>query len=146
MPVYKAPVAETLFLLNDVLGIGRYQNLTGFSEATPDVVEAVLSEGAKFVEEVLLPLNRTGDVEGCTRNPDGSVTTPAGFKEAFKDFAAGGGPGGLADIVVDPSDAPRHARFHHSTPCRRATPAGAPFARQARLSQRAQKGIAPVSA
>jgi acyl-CoA dehydrogenase len=90
MPVYKAPVEETLFLLNDVLGIGRYQNLTGFSEATPDVVEAVLTEGAKFAEEVLLPLNRTGDIEGCTRNPDGSVTTPTGFKEAFKNFSAGG--------------------------------------------------------
>ena len=44
MPVYKAPVAETLFLLNDVLGIGRYQNLPGFADATPDVVEAVLTK------------------------------------------------------------------------------------------------------
>jgi alkylation response protein AidB-like acyl-CoA dehydrogenase len=90
LPIYKAPVEETLFLLNDVLAIGRYANLPGFAEATPDTIEAVLKEGGKFAEEVLLPLNRTGDIEGCTRHEDGSVTTPAGFKEAFRNFAEGG--------------------------------------------------------
>jgi alkylation response protein AidB-like acyl-CoA dehydrogenase len=90
MTVYKAPVYETLFLLTDVLGITRYANLPGFAEVSPDLLEAVLKEGGRFAEEVLAPLNRSGDVEGCTRHPDGSVTTPAGFKQAFKDFAAAG--------------------------------------------------------
>jgi 3-(methylsulfanyl)propanoyl-CoA dehydrogenase len=90
MTVYKAPVYETLFLLNDVLGITRYANLPGFAEATPDLLEAVLNEGGRFAEEVLAPLNRTGDIEGCTRHPDGSVTTPAGFKQAYKDFSSAG--------------------------------------------------------
>jgi len=90
MPIYKAPVEETLFLLNDVLGISHHANLPGFADATPDLLEAVLTEGARFAEEVLLPLNQIGDNEGCTRNADGSVTTPAGFKDAFKAFAEGG--------------------------------------------------------
>lgn len=90
MPVYKAPVEETLFLLNDVLQIARYANLPGFAEATADVVGSILAEGGKFAEEVLLPLNRTGDIEGCTRHSDGSVTTPTGFKDAFKALADGG--------------------------------------------------------
>jgi len=61
MPTYKAPVEDTLFLLNDVLHIDRYGNLPGFADASPDVVEAVLREAAKFSEEVLTPLNRVGD-------------------------------------------------------------------------------------
>ena len=90
MPAYKAPVEEALFLLNDVIGISHHAHLPGFADATPDLVEAVLAEGAKFAEEVLQPLNRTGDIEGCVRNADGSVTTPSGFKDAFEAFAQGG--------------------------------------------------------
>ena len=90
MPVYKAPVSDTLFLLSDVFDFQRYSNLPRFSEAPIDVVEAVLSEGGKFAEEVLQPLNLSGDREGCRRLPDGSVVTPKGFKEAYKAFVEGG--------------------------------------------------------
>ena len=90
MPTYKAPVDDTLFLLNDVLHFDRYGNLPGFADATPDLVEAVLREAAKFSEEVLTPLNRVGDKVGCTRHADGSVTTPTGFKAAYRGIVDGG--------------------------------------------------------
>ncbi|MDO9411611.1 MAG: acyl-CoA dehydrogenase C-terminal domain-containing protein [Pseudolabrys sp.] len=90
MPTYKAPVEDALFLLNDVFHIERYGNLPGFADATPDLIEAVLREAAKLSEDVLTPLNRVGDTEGCTRNEDGSVSTPTGFKDAFKQFVDGG--------------------------------------------------------
>lgn len=90
MPVYRAPVQDTLFLLNDVLGIERYSNLPGFANASPDMIEAVLTEAGKFCEEVLFPINQSGDLEGCTRHDDGSVTTPKGFKEAYKAYSEAG--------------------------------------------------------
>jgi 3-(methylsulfanyl)propanoyl-CoA dehydrogenase len=90
MPSYKAPVDDVLFLLSDVFRIERYNNLSGFADASPDVLAAILGEAAKFCEEVLTPLNRGGDKEGCTRNADGAVTTPKGFKDAFKQYAEGG--------------------------------------------------------
>lgn len=90
MPVYRAPIQDTLFLINDVLRIDRYSNLEGFANATPDLVEAVLNEAGKFCEEVLFPINQSGDLEGCTRHDDGSVTTPKGFKEAYQQFCEAG--------------------------------------------------------
>ena len=90
MPTYKAPVDDALFLLNDVFHLGRYGNLPGFAEASPDTVEAILREAAKFTEEVLSPLNRIGDKQGCTRHPDASVTTPDGFKDAYRQLVEGG--------------------------------------------------------
>ncbi|KQS81048.1 acyl-CoA dehydrogenase [Rhizobium sp. Leaf384] len=83
MPIYKAPVEDTLFILNDVLGIERYNNIPGFSDVTPDMLDVIVGEAAKLAEEVLFPLNLSGDQEGCVRHPDGSVTTPKGFKEAY---------------------------------------------------------------
>src|SRR5215813_4557315 len=90
MPVYKAPVDDVLFLLNDVFHIERHANLPGFADASPDLVGAILGEAARFCEEVLTPLNRVGDKEGCRRNDDGSVTTPTGFREAFRRLVEGG--------------------------------------------------------
>jgi len=90
MPIYKAPVEDVTFLFNDVFQIDRYDNLPGFTDASADVREAILGEAAKLSEEVLQPLNRVGDLEGCKRHDDGSVTTPKGFKEAFKQVAEGG--------------------------------------------------------
>src|SRR5215471_10335295 len=90
MPIYKAPVEDVQFLINDVFQIDRYDNLPGFSDASADVREAILGEAAKLSEEVLQPLNRVGDLEGCVRKDDGSVTTPKGFKEAFRQVAEGG--------------------------------------------------------
>ena len=90
MAVYKAPVEDVLFLLGDVLGYERFGNLPGFSDAPLDMVEAILNEGAKLCEEVFQPLNKSGDLEGCKRHADGRVTTPAGFKEAYKSYTEGG--------------------------------------------------------
>ncbi len=90
MPIYKAPVEDVQFLLNDVFRIERYGNLRGFSDASPDVLDAILQQAAKLAEEVIQPLNRVGDIEGCKRHDDGSVTTPTGFREAYRQYADGG--------------------------------------------------------
>lgn len=91
MPTYSAPVRDTLFVLNEVLGYERYANLPGFSDASGEVLEAILGEAAKFAENVMLPLNRVGDVEGCTRAGDGSVKTPTGFGDAYTQYREAGG-------------------------------------------------------
>jgi alkylation response protein AidB-like acyl-CoA dehydrogenase len=97
MPTYKAPIRDTEFILHEVLQVGEYAALPGFFEAEPDLVSAILSEGAKFVEEVTQPLNQIGDELGCIRNDDGSVTTPTGFKAAYDQMTEAGWGGLAAD-------------------------------------------------
>ena len=90
MPKYQAPLKDMKFLLYDVLEIGSYSNLPRFSEAPRDVIDAVLEGGARFASEILQPLNAIGDRQGCKRNPDGSVTTPKGFREAYQQMSNDG--------------------------------------------------------
>ena len=90
MPRYKAPVEDTLFLLNDVLGYETYATLPGFAEAPSDVAAQIIAEAGKLCEEVVAPLNAAGDRIGCQRHADSRVTTPPGFREAFAAYAQGG--------------------------------------------------------
>jgi acyl-CoA dehydrogenase len=90
MPSYKAPVDDVMFLLDGVLEIERYNNLPGFEEATLPTVRAILEEAGKVCEEVLQPLNASGDREGCHRAEDGTVTTPKGFRQAYAAYVEGG--------------------------------------------------------
>jgi len=90
---YQPPAREHVFLLRDVLEIDRYADLPAFADASMDVVEQIIEEAAKFTGEVLAPLNAVGDKQGCKWNPDFTVTTPAGFKEAYEQLCAGGWTG-----------------------------------------------------
>lgn len=93
MTVYKAPVRDINFVINELLDFNaHYQTIPSGAEATPDMIEAITAEAAKFAEEVLAPLNQSGDDQGCQWN-DGEVTTPDGFKEAYKLWVEGGWQG-----------------------------------------------------
>ena len=90
MSTYRAPLAEIQFVLTELAGLEQVEKLPGFEEATPDVVAAILEEAAKFATNVLSPLNAVGDREGSKRLDDGSVQTPPGFKEAYRQFCDNG--------------------------------------------------------
>lgn len=89
MQVYEAPLRDMKFVLHELHEDDGFGNLEALEEFTPDLVDAVLEEAAKVAQEVLLPLNRSGDVEGCTLE-NGVVRTPQGFKEAYELFREGG--------------------------------------------------------
>ena len=94
MSQYKAPLSDMRFALFDVLGAETEFARMGFSDATRDVLDAVLEEGARFTETVLAPLNAVGDRAGCTLDrTTGAVTTPPGFKQAYAQYVEGGWSG-----------------------------------------------------
>ncbi len=99
MTLYKAPVADTLFVLREIVGLDAHNNRPGFEDATSDTVAAILDEAGRFAEEVFHPLNQSGDRQGCARAADGSVTTPAGFREAYARFREAGWGGLSADAA-----------------------------------------------
>jgi len=107
MPIYNAPLADMKFILNDVFNAEQFwqanENLAHLDAAT---AEAILEEMAKFSQNVTLPLNRTGDEEGA-KIENGNVTTPAGFKEAFKQYAEGGWIGLGADMEWGGQEMPK---------------------------------------
>ncbi len=90
MPIYKAPARDARFIINEVLKLEGFSSLPGFENASVDLIDTVIEECGKFTSEVLAPLNLSGDIEGCTRHADGSVSTPKGFKEAFGKFRESG--------------------------------------------------------
>ncbi|MCF4995806.1 acyl-CoA dehydrogenase [Pseudomonas syringae] len=96
MPEYKAPLRDMRFLIDHVFDFHANYAALGAHDASPDMVSAILEEGAKFCENVLAPLNRSGDEEGCHFD-NGVVTTPTGFKEAFAQYVEGGWHGLAAD-------------------------------------------------
>jgi 3-(methylthio)propanoyl-CoA dehydrogenase len=113
MSTYTAPLKDMRFVLNELAGLEEVAKLPGCEEATPDTVDAILEEAARFAAEVLDPLNRSGDHEG-SRWADGEVRTPKGFREAYRQFAEGGwnalpfephwGGQGLPKLVATPVD------------------------------------------
>ena len=92
MPRYDAPIRDIQFVLHELLNMNSYSNLPGFADATPDLVNQIIEESGKFAKDVLHPLNMVGDEQGCVRNADGSVTTPEGFKEAYRAMVDNGWP------------------------------------------------------
>jgi alkylation response protein AidB-like acyl-CoA dehydrogenase len=96
MTTYHAPQRDMRFVLHELLEVEKLAELPGYAEATADVIDAVIEEGAKFCENVLFPINRTGDEEGCVYE-NGVVRTPTGFKEAYDRFVEGGWTGLAAD-------------------------------------------------
>ncbi len=90
MSIYHAPLDEFQFVMNELAGLEQVSKLPGFEDASPDTVTAILDEAAKFATNVLDPLNAAGDREGAKWFEGGTVTTPAGFKDAYEQYCANG--------------------------------------------------------
>src|SRR5580693_2666909 len=89
MSDYTPPLADMRFVLHELVGLDRISVLPGCEQVNADLVDAVLEEAGKFASDVLAPLNRVGDTEG-SKLVDGAVRTPAGFRDAYQQFVAGG--------------------------------------------------------
>jgi len=92
MPVYRAPLDDYRFVIHELLEVDKHRDLPGFEDLPPETIDDILTNAAKFCEEVLQPLNQSGDEEGC-HFENGVVRTPKGFKEAFKAYAEQGWSG-----------------------------------------------------
>jgi alkylation response protein AidB-like acyl-CoA dehydrogenase len=92
MPTYKAPLEDIRFILNEVIDAPALAKLDGYGDATAEGVDTILEAAAQVCEEVLFPLNQSGDHEGCTFT-NGDVKAPQGFKEAYATFREGGWSG-----------------------------------------------------
>ena len=92
MPIYTPPLRDMRFVMHELLNaVPSLQEIPAFADLDADTVNAVLEEGGKFAAEVLLPINRSGDREGCALDRSThAVTTPKGFKEAYAKFVEGG--------------------------------------------------------
>ena len=89
MPIYRAPVEDFRFLFHELLELEKHRDLPGFADLSPDLIDDILANAGKFCEEVLQPLNQSGDEEGC-HFENGTVRTPKGFKEAYKAYSEAG--------------------------------------------------------
>ena len=100
MPTYTPPLRDMQFVMHELLHVmDDLQQIPQHAELDADTVNAVLEEGGKFAAEVLQPLNLSGDAEGCQLNRDThAVTTPKGFKEAYRQYI----DGGWAALACDP--------------------------------------------
>lgn len=87
---YVAPVRDMQFVINELIGYERLAELAGGDELGEDLGNAILEEAAKFAREVLAPLNRVGDTEGCKHDGEATVTTPAGWREAYQAYCEAG--------------------------------------------------------
>jgi alkylation response protein AidB-like acyl-CoA dehydrogenase len=86
MPTYTPPARDTRFVLTELLGLAEHPQVPVDGE----LLETIVSEAGRFAAEVIAPLNRVGDEQGCTRRADGSVTTPGGFREAYRAYVDSG--------------------------------------------------------
>ena len=110
---YIPPLRDMQFVLHEMLKVeSRLRQLPPHADIDIAIIDAVLEEGGKFCSEVLYPLNQVGDREGCIRHADGSVTTPTGFKEAYRQFVAAGWPA----LGADPDTAGRACRTWWTAP------------------------------
>ena len=90
MSHWTPPTRDMLFVIEQVIGLGEHRHLPGFAALEPDMVEAVVTEAGRFCAEVIAPLNEVSDRIGCTRHDDGTVTTPPGFADAYRQLVEAG--------------------------------------------------------
>src|SRR6201996_2142946 len=105
MPIYRAPVEDFRFLIHEFLEVEKHRDLPQYEDLSPDLIDDILTNAGKFCEEVLQPINQSGDEEGC-HFETGVVRTPKGFKEAYKSYSEAGWGGLGAPAEFGGADMP----------------------------------------